>query len=156
MGDIKFDVQAYLESQETYPPKGLVERFLVQVKEDVEEAISDNIARELINLILTQRRNKLRKNQIWRSVRLLSQEPFLWQWKYSEPRKFFTPQLRNVFEAIFSYLPSLSKRPRKRREYPLQEIRALKKKGLSVRKIAKEVGVPKSTIHRLLKVREKE
>lgn len=161
MNDLKLDVRTYLESGEDYPSNDLVERFLLQVKEeakkfslkDIGQVISDVVIRELVNLILAQRRSKLRKNEIWGSVNLLSQQPFLWQWKYGKPRKFVSPQLRDVFEIIFSYLPYTHARPRhlrKKKEYPLQKIRELKKEGLSVRKIARKLGLSKSTVHRLL------
>ena len=161
MSDLKLDIKTYLESKESYPPSDLVERFLVQIKEDAKEfslgdveRIPDYVLKEVINLVLVQRRNKVRKNEVWRSVRWASQEPFLWQWKYGKPRKFGNPQLRDVFEIIFSYLPythAPPRRLRKKKKYPLQKIRELKKRGLSVRKIAREIGIPKSTIHRLLK-----
>ena len=155
IGTLKLEVQTWLlESEEKIPSNKLVEKFLVQVKEEGEKlSFPEDILKELIYLILVQRKNNVTKPQIWMSVRWLSQTPLLWKWKYGKPRTFVSPQLRDVFDLIFSYLPLPSRRPRKRkrREYPIEKIKELKKKGLSVRKIAKELGIPKSTIHRLLK-----
>ena len=153
LDELKRDLQTWFrEGKETFPPKKLLEKVLVQVKEDAKELdLNDLDIAELINLVLVQRKNKVRKSQIWASVRYAFRGDFSWSWRFGEERRVFSPQLRDVFELVFSYLPLPSRRPRKRKEYPLEKIRELRDEGLSVRKIAKELGIPKSTIHRLLK-----
>ena len=153
LDELQRDLQTWLrEGKETFPPKELLEKVLVQVREDAKELDLDDLdILELTNLVLAQRKNALRKSQIWVSVRTVFHGNSLWKWRFGEAREVFDPQLRRVFEIVFSYLPLPSKLPRKRREYPLEKIRELKEEGLSVRKIAKELDIPKSTIHRLLK-----
>ena len=41
-----------------------------------------------------------------------------------------------------------------RKEYPIQEIKKLRREGLSIRKIAKQLKIPKSTIHDILKAQQ--
>ena len=42
-------------------------------------------------------------------------------------------------------------RGRPRKKHPIEKIRKLRKEGKTVRKIEEETGIPKSTVHRLLK-----
>ena len=51
-------------------------------------------------------------------------------------------------------IPLFKRRPKKERfkkEYPVEEIKKLREQGLSIRKIAKKLDIPKSTIHDILK-----
>jgi hypothetical protein len=61
--------------------------------------------------------------------------------------------LRTVFKTVLDALEEKPKAKRGRkpkREYPLEELKKMQESGMSLRQIAKETGIPKSTIHRLL------
>lgn len=54
-------------------------------------------------------------------------------------------------------IPLFKRRPKKerfRREYPVKEIKKLREQGLSIRKIAKKLDIPKSSIHDILKKKD--
>ena len=66
--------------------------------------------------------------------------------------------LRNAHARNYE-IPLLKQRAKKerflrRKEYPIERIKELREQGLSIRKIAKKLDVPKSTIHDILKKKD--
>lgn len=157
------EVITFIEkSEEVQPSNSLVEKFLLRVKEDALEdpaledvergIISDDDIKELINIVLVQRKNKNKKREIWELVDAIFRgESYGYKWRYGSERECFSLELESVFEIVYGYLPPYPRGLREPKEYPLEKIKELREKGLSVRRIAKEVGISKSTIHRLLK-----
>jgi hypothetical protein len=87
--------------------------------------------------------NKIGKQQIQIEAELLTLLRMLYSYQ----------TLRTVFKTVLDALEEKPKAKRGRkpkREYPLEELKKMQESGMSLRQIAKETGIPKSTIHRLL------
>ena len=61
---------------------------------------------------------------------------------------------RDIDIPLFKRFKRRPKKERFRREYPVKEIKKLREQGLSIRKIAKKLDIPKSTIHDILKKKD--
>ena len=132
--------------------------FYLEVLEDVESGeIKDEDIRELVEIVLTLRKQGLKKAQIQKSVERHFDIKYKTEWRRSRTSGFnyrirhWSPQIYYLFNIVYDYwMPPYPRGRRRPRVYPIERLKKLRAQGLSYREIEKETGVPKSTAHRIL------
>lgn len=134
-------------------------RYYEDILEDVESGeIKDEDIRELVEIVLNERKLGHKKAQIKKSIENHFDKKYGftegWTGGYFGHKwinRNWSHQIYYLFDITYDlWMPPYPRGRRRPREYPIERLRELRAQGLSYREIEKETGVSKSTAHRIL------